>query len=248
MQDSIIRHLQAAAQPIRLKKLRQAVMNEHPGSSEEELKAKFADELDQVCNSGFVSVTDGMVTLLRAPAESRKRARVEDMATASSASETSAMSEAIMSNFDGNHPEPTRQKKLRNAVFESFKDTDEEKFKEEFAAAFDSLCASGHIVYDSGMVTFLKSLPSNPSRAAHTTNKSAKLASSAATHVDRADVGGFQMWRDGEKAWKDGTLDHEYLASNPDGITRVFCGNLSLNITEEQLRAAVDGITYIKVF
>jgi len=33
---------------------------------------------------------------------------------------------------------------------------------------------------------------------------------------------------------------------NPDGITRLFVGNLNRKITEDQLRNAIDGITHIK--
>eukprot|EP01035_Chromulina_nebulosa_P020809 gene20809-26976_t len=38
----------------------------------------------------------------------------------------------------------------------------------------------------------------------------------------------------------------EYIKNNPDGITRLFCGNLNRKITEEQLKKSIDGITHIK--
>lgn len=54
------------------------------------------------------------------------------------------------------------------------------------------------------------------------------------------------LWKNGEQAWRDGTLEAEYLQRNPDGITRLFCGNLKLDITEEALRAHIPNITYIR--
>jgi len=54
------------------------------------------------------------------------------------------------------------------------------------------------------------------------------------------------LWRTGEQAWRDGTLDADYLQNNPDKITRIFCGNLNKKITEEDLRSCLEGITYIK--
>lgn len=46
--------------------------------------------------------------------------------------------------------------------------------------------------------------------------------------------------------WKEGGFDSTYLQTNPDRITRVFCGNLNKDITEEQLKSCVDGVTHIK--
>ena len=54
------------------------------------------------------------------------------------------------------------------------------------------------------------------------------------------------LWATGEQAWRDGSLDQDYLDTNPDGITRLFVGNLNKNVTEEQLRNTFDGIHYIK--
>lgn len=55
-----------------------------------------------------------------------------------------------------------------------------------------------------------------------------------------------ELWKNGEQAWRDQSLDAEYLRTNPDGITRLFCGNLKLDMTEETLRAHIPGITFIK--
>jgi hypothetical protein len=55
-----------------------------------------------------------------------------------------------------------------------------------------------------------------------------------------------ELWRTGESLWREDGFDHEYLRSNPDGITRIFCGNLNRNITEKQLRSHIENIIYIK--
>eukprot|EP00607_Mallomonas_marina_P009975 CAMPEP_0182420870 /NCGR_PEP_ID=MMETSP1167-20130531/5951_1 /TAXON_ID=2988 /ORGANISM="Mallomonas Sp, Strain CCMP3275" /LENGTH=357 /DNA_ID=CAMNT_0024597383 /DNA_START=37 /DNA_END=1110 /DNA_ORIENTATION=+ len=55
-----------------------------------------------------------------------------------------------------------------------------------------------------------------------------------------------ELWKYGEVAWRDGVLDQKYIQSNPDRITRLFCGNLNKKITEEQLKNALPGITHIK--
>ena len=57
---------------------------------------------------------------------------------------------------------------------------------------------------------------------------SAKRASGYSNSLPSAQSetsGTIELWRDGEKAWKDGTLDYDYLRSNPDKITRVSIMN-----------------------
>ena len=54
------------------------------------------------------------------------------------------------------------------------------------------------------------------------------------------------LWKNGEKYWREGSFDPEYLSTNPDGITRLFCGNLNKKITENDLHTCLPGITYIK--
>jgi RNA recognition motif-containing protein len=55
-----------------------------------------------------------------------------------------------------------------------------------------------------------------------------------------------ELWKTGEIAWRDGLLDSSYLSTNPDRITRLFCGNLNKNITEDELKAAIPGVLFIK--
>ena len=56
----------------------------------------------------------------------------------------------------------------------------------------------------------------------------------------------YDLSTNGEQAWREGTLPQEYLAANPDHITRLFCGNLKLDVTEEALKELIPGITYIR--
>ena len=56
----------------------------------------------------------------------------------------------------------------------------------------------------------------------------------------------YELSKNGEQAWRDGTLPQEYLTTNPDRITRLFCGNLKLDVTEGALVELMPGITYIR--
>lgn len=56
----------------------------------------------------------------------------------------------------------------------------------------------------------------------------------------------FELWKNGEQIWRDNGFDHDYLTNNPDGYTRLFCGNLNKKVTEEELKNFIEGITYIK--
>ncbi|KAJ1431231.1 hypothetical protein B484DRAFT_448494 [Ochromonadaceae sp. CCMP2298] len=62
-------------------------------------------------------------------------------------------------------------------------------------------------------------------------------------------VGGFvpeELWKNGEKYWRENLFPHEYLTKNPEKVTRLFCGNLNKTITEEQLKEQLPGTTFIK--
>ena len=60
--------------PIRLKKLRQTVMNECIGDEDEKsFKASFAESFERVCQSGSVSEESGMVTLLVQTASKKRK-------------------------------------------------------------------------------------------------------------------------------------------------------------------------------
>lgn len=55
-----------------------------------------------------------------------------------------------------------------------------------------------------------------------------------------------ELWKNGEKLWRENGFDMDYLRTNPDRITRLFCGNLTKTVTEADLKSCLPGITYIK--
>ncbi|CAM9824276.1 unnamed protein product [Ectocarpus fasciculatus] len=141
---------------------------------------------------------------------------------------------------------PIRLKKLRQTVMNAeLGNGDETAFKAEFAEAFEQLCGDGSVSEESGMVTLLKEVSSKKRKLGGSSSDNMP-AKKQATGGDAESSGPIELWKDGEKAWKDGTLNYEYLCNNPDNITRVFCGNLNLKITEEDLNSAISGITFIK--
>ena len=72
-------------------------------------------------------------------------------------------------------------------------------------------------------------------------SSSSSSSKNKATKVDQYDLA-----RNGEQAWRENTLPAEYLENNPDQITRLFCGNLKLEVTEDGLKECLPGITYIR--
>lgn len=38
-----------------------------------------------------------------------------------------------------------------------------------------------------------------------------------------------ELWRTGEQLWRDNAFNPDYLLQNPDGITRIFCGNTNFD-------------------
>ena len=56
----------------------------------------------------------------------------------------------------------------------------------------------------------------------------------------------YDLAKNGEQAWRENSLPADYLERNPDEITRLFCGNLKLDVTEEALKEYLPGITYIR--
>lgn len=55
-----------------------------------------------------------------------------------------------------------------------------------------------------------------------------------------------ELWKNGEKFWRENSFDPEYLRQNPDRITRLFVGNLNKLVTEEDLKNCLPGISFIK--
>lgn len=72
-------------------------------------------------------------------------------------------------------------------------------------------------------------------------SSSSSSSKNKATKVDQYDLA-----KNGEQAWRENSLPAEYLENNPDQITRLFCGNLKLEVTEDGLKECLPGITYIR--
>lgn len=239
---SIIKTLEKqAGEPMRLKKLRQAVIGGITDVSEDTLKADFAEILDALCSEeeNRTFVHNGMVTLIQDLQAPPAAAPEEEEAG-------SALGDAVMSALSELGGGPIRLKKLRQTVMNAeLGNGDETAFKAEFAEAFEQLCGDGSVSEESGMVTLLKEVSSKKRKLGGSSSDNMP-AKKQATGGDAESSGPIELWKDGEKAWKDGTLNYEYLCNNPDNITRVFCGNLNLKITEEDLNSAISGITFIK--
>lgn len=228
---------------MRLKKLRQVVIGSIRGVDEEDLKAGFAEALDQLASEeeNCIFVIDGKVTL------------VENMGGGSTAeleaqpigddNETRNSIMFALAELGGG---PIRLKKLRQTVMDKILGggDDEVAFKLSFADSFASLCSDGSVLEESGMVTQLKQATQSKKRKIESSHDVPTKRPATDEPLDAS--GPIELWRDGERAWKDGTLNYEYLCSNPDNITRVFCGNLNLKITEDDLKSAISGITFIK--
>ena len=238
---------QQGGEPMRLKKLRQTIIGGVTDVSEEQLKAEFAEALDALSSEeeNRIFVIDGKVSLVESLSTEEPVADSAGAGADAGAQEEddSALGDSILVALADLGGGPIRLKKLRQTVMDAcMGNADETSFKASFADAFATLCSDGSVAEESGMVTQLRQL--SKKRKLETERAVASKRQAADGPVE--DSGPIELWRDGEKAWKDGTLNYEYLCSNPDNITRVFCGNLNLKITEEDLKGAISGITYIK--
>lgn len=239
--------------PMRQKKLRTAVIGGIHNADEEKLKAEFAEAFESLCSEeeNKVFLHGGMVTLIEQASQKEAADGPDDVEVIENGD--SGLEDSILDALGTLGGGPIRLKKLRQTIMNEFQVSEQDSvFKAKFASAFESLLTNGSVAEESGMVTMLVEKPNKKRKFEHeTSNVGSSSAKRAAAKVNLANDSSaatdtFEMWRDGEKAWKDGTLDYEYLCSNPDKITRIFCGNLNLNITEEQLKGAINGITYIK--
>jgi hypothetical protein len=134
-----------------------------------------------------------------------------------------------------------RLKKFRKAVLDQFPDRDAEETKAEFATVLDSFCADAVISLNGGMLTRLvERVHVSESKKRKTKDEHIEYQKTKIPKVDD-EVAKKELWKYGEQMWADGTLDNSYMTENPDGITRLFCGNLKKEITEEQLHNAING-------
>jgi nucleolin len=226
-------------EPVRLKKLRNNVLTPIGDTNDSQLKADFAEALDALCSEeeNKIFVHNGMVSLIQQAAAAAESEEEDDEDT---------LDQTILSTLSALGGGPLRLKKVRQAVMDAeLGDGDEAAFKSSFAESFARVCKSGSVSEESGMVTLLVQVAA-ASKKRKLDAGSGDSAAKRATGDSAEATGPIELWRDGEKAWKDGTLDYDYLVSNPDKITRVFCGNLKLTITEEDMKSAISGITFIK--
>jgi hypothetical protein len=137
--------------------------------------------------------------------------------------------------------EGLRLKKFRKAVLDQFPDKDVEEVKAEFATLLDSFCADNVISLNGGMLLRLVDrVHVSESKKRKTKDEHIEYQKVKIPKVDD-EVAKKELWKYGEQLWADGTLDNSYMTENPDGITRLFCGNLKKEITEEQLHNAING-------
>jgi hypothetical protein len=164
-----------------------------------------------------------------------------------------------------------RKKLLKLCVSKLIKEEsiDEDEAKAQYGDAFESLLKKSKILEDDSGVVKLpgstgettekvaaKRARSNsdaaestqPASAAASSSKTSKKKAKSTSSADDVDKSNWprELWRTGEQLWRENGFDSEYLRSNPENITRLFCGNLSKNITEEQMKSFIDGIVYIK--
>ena len=138
--------------------------------------------------------------------------------------------------------EGLRLKKFRKAVMDQFPERAAEDLKTEFADMLDKFCSDGAVSLDGGILTRLVdqvTVSSNMNKRKSSQEQS-EYPKEKIPRVDD-DVAKKELWKYGEQLWADGALDSSYMTDNPDGITRLFCGNLKKEITEEQLRNAISG-------
>ena len=227
---------------VRLKKFRQGVMQNFLRERvESELKKEFATILETLTNDETVTVDGGFIKKGRALMESSAASSAETGRKRKAVSEPEVEEENEMSPMQiaivevlNTLTEPVRLKKFRKAVMSHFQNVDEEKLKADFASSFEECCSRGDAKEEEGMVTRIGDV-----------KFIRKPKKKVLERVDAAEAKK-ELWKYGEQTWANGSLDQSYLSENPDGITRLFCGNLKKTITEDELHNALPGITHIK--
>lgn len=152
-----------------------------------------------------------------------------------------------------------RLKKFRKVILDLYSDdSNVEEVKQLFATYLDEFVANQNIILDNGMLYPGENKIGEENSSVFNNKKLSKKRSNVDSLNDTetsnekkkivivAGSESNELWKNGEQAWKDGAFDLGYLRNNPDRITRLFCGNLKIDITEEQLRNAIPGITHIK--
>ena len=132
---------------------------------------------------------------------------------------------------------------------------DSDLTEEDFDTTIEKLINKGKIGYDNEdkYLQLLKKRKSeneeidDDSKQLASIEKKTKFENDEITKGSKSLKGLYpELWNTGEKLWRENAFDQNYLLANPDGITRIFCGNLNKNVTEEQLRGFIENIVYIK--
>jgi len=169
---------------------------------------------------------------------------------------------------------PHSEKKIRRSLKDLFESATADDFDDILTKSLNNLLKKGKITNDDGKfilpATEIESFKrkseeistdienvnnneNNPLTKRKKENKSTEddencvkdavnIKSSNTTDIDYKG----ELWKYGEQVWRDNMLDQSYLTTNPDRITRLFCGNLNKKITEDQLKNAIPGIMHIK--
>ena len=167
---------------------------------------------------------------------------------------TESMKSVIISIVRELSSEGLKIKKLKKLTLAKV-DDDSSAEDEDFDEVFEKLQSKGKIVVDEdGLVSIAEEKSSKRKRddeeptetaTKHTKATSGGKSASAVTTSAAANYPK-ELWKTGEMLWRENGFDYEYLRTNPENITRLFCGNLSKTVTEEQLKSCIEGITYIK--
>jgi len=178
------------------------------------------------------------------------------------------MKKSILNHLDNNNnDEGVKSSKLRKLVIAEISpdSSNDKEMKLLFTSALEELEKKGKVIDDNGIIKLIdkKRKQNDNDENKNKKEKRIKYESSNENNNNNNDddnndddekdtksatrgIAAKDLWRTGEQAWRDGTLDADYLQNNPDNITRIFCGNLNKKITEEDLRSCLEGITYIK--
>jgi hypothetical protein len=233
--------LSLPSEGIRIKKFRKSLfdyflkINAH--FDEEAAKEEFQAILDDYVTREEVTIENGFIQKIAKKVSSKKRGRSEEEHSEvknEPKNEMTPFETAILCLLNELPTEGIRLKKFRQTILDQFATTaDLSSLKEQFASGFEKLCQAGHAQEENGMVTRIG-------------DKIAMKKMKSSLPIVNQEVAKKEMWKYGEQVWADGSLDQDYLVNNPDGITRLFCGNLKKTITEEQLHNAINGIVFIK--
>jgi hypothetical protein len=248
---------------MRLKKFRKGIfdliLQTQRDFDEEQAKQEFQSLLDDFTAQNQATVDSGFIKRIEqqqkknskkrsyeeVPEEETGREKKGKKTKGKQVSSQDPMEIAIMNLLNELPAEGIRLKKFRQTILDQFSEgetgggggageggPDLTLLKEQFANIFEKVCVDGNASEENGIIRYLGERSQYPK----------KVPLPVVDH----DTAKKEMWKYGEQVWQDGSLDQDYLLKNPDGITRLFCGNLKKEITEEQLHNAINGIVYIK--